>query len=267
MIKSPLACRRAAAPTLLLTLLGVVSRAQSVPAGVDSGIVTDRPDVTEASIVVPKGSLQFENGMTWTRDHERQALDLSETLIRLGISAKTEIRMVLPNYFSGLSGPGALSGFDDFALGMKRQIGPLPGGVYLSVIAAISLPTGGHQISTHGFDPFVKFPWSKDLKAGWSIGGMQSVFWFTQDGKRNPTWEPTVYLEKEIAKPMDVFLEYAGDFPQAGGSRQIVHFGTAYRISPAQQVDCHFGFGVSHAAPTRFVGVGYSFRIDKLWVR
>lgn len=34
---------------------------------------------------------------------------------------------------------------------------------------------------------------------------------------------------------------------------------------PRQQIDFHFGFGLSHTAPRRFFAVGYSFRIDGAW--
>src|SRR5258708_487968 len=43
-------------------------------------IVTDRPDIAESSIVIPVGSVQVENGFTWTRDHRTSAIDLRETL-------------------------------------------------------------------------------------------------------------------------------------------------------------------------------------------
>jgi hypothetical protein len=250
---------------LLLATLSAISRAQSPPAIADPEIVTDRPDVTESSVVVPKGSLQLENGITWTSDHGANTIDLSETLVRVGVSTRTEIRVVVPNYFGGLSIRDTASGFGDIALGMKQQLGPLPGGFDLSVIAALSLPTGADRISSHGFDPFIKLPWSKDLRAGWSTGGMQSVFWNTEDGKRNLTGEQTFYIEKQITKPWDAFAEYAGDFAQWGGSKQIAHLGTAYRITPRQQVDFHFGFGLSHTAAGRFFAVGYSFRIDGVW--
>ncbi|HEV3331187.1 MAG TPA: transporter [Bryobacteraceae bacterium] len=252
----------AVAVPFLLALLPAISYAQSPSDSPEPEIATDRPAITDSSIVVPKESLQLENGLTWTSDHGRQTIDLSETLMRFGLSTRTEIRIVVPNYFVGLS--HSSSGFGDLALGVKQQIGPLSGGFDLSVVAAISLPTGADRISSHGFDPFLQFPWSKDLRAGWSIGGMQSVFWYTENTRRNLTWEPTLYIQKEIMKRWDVFGEYAGDFPQWDGSRQIAHFGTVYGITPKQQVDFHFGFGLSHAAPGHFLAVGYSFRVDKL---
>jgi hypothetical protein len=96
---------------------------------------------------------------------------------------------------------------------------------------------------------------------------MQSFFWNTDGGRRNGDWETTFYFEKAITKPWDAFAEYAGDFEHFGGSKQIAHFGTAYRVTPRQQVDFHFGFGLSNAAPNHFFAVGYSFRIDNLWDR
>ncbi len=252
---------------LLLLAISGNCYAQSPPVAADPEIVTDRPDVTESSVVIPKGSLQIENGATWTTAAAgSQSFDLSESLIRLGVSTRTEIRVVVPNYLGGITGPDA-TGFGDIALGMKHQLGPLPGDFDLAVIVAVSLPTGASGVSSHGYDPFIKFPWSKELKAGWSVGGMQSLFWNTDDHKRNGDWEPTFYIEKALTKPWDVFAEYAGDFSQRGGPKEIAHFGTAYRVTPKQQVDFHFGFGISNAAPTRFFAVGYSFRIDKLWAR
>jgi hypothetical protein len=249
---------------LLLLTLSAACYAQSPPDAKVPEIVTDRPDVTESSIVVPKASLQIENGATLTTDHGFQTFDLSESLIRLGVSSRTEIRLVVPNYLGGFTGAEA-TGFGDIALGMKQQLGPVAGGFDLAVILAVSLPTGSRQVSSHGYDPFIKFPWSKELKSGWSIGGMQSLFWNTDDHRRNGDWQPTFYVEKEITKRCDAFVEYAGDFFQRGAPNEIAHFGTAYRITNRQQVDFHFGFGVSNAAPSRFFAIGYSIRIDKLW--
>jgi hypothetical protein len=69
-------------------------------------------------------------------------------------------------------------------------------------------------------------------------------------------------LEKQIAKPLDVFVEYAGDYPHRGQSKQLLHFGAAYKITRVNQVDFHFGFGLNPTTPNHFFAVGYSFRLD-----
>jgi hypothetical protein len=123
---SILLSRRAAFVVLPLLALSGSCYAQSPPDDASKAITTDRPDVTEASVVVPKGSLQIENRATWTSDHGSQTFDLSESLIRLGLSARTEFRVVVPNYLRGIGGADA-HGFGDIALGMKQQIGRCQG--------------------------------------------------------------------------------------------------------------------------------------------
>jgi len=147
---------------------------------------------------------------------ENRMLDVSETLLRFGVASRTELRFGVPNYTFGF--PGRTSGLADLSVGVKQQIGPLPGEFDLAVIAAVSFPTGANRISSHGYDPFLKIPWSKEFKNGWSIGGMQSVFGYTDGPRRNWTWEPTLYVERQITKPWDAFLEYGGDYAQRGKS-------------------------------------------------
>jgi hypothetical protein len=132
------------------------------------------------------------------------------------------------------------------------------------VILGVSLPSGAKSLSSGGFDPFIKFPWSKDLWRGWSIGGMQSIFWNTDQGRRNEVWEPTLYIEKQIVKPLDAFLEYVGDYTRRGETRQLVHIGAALKLNATSQVDVHFGFGLNRETPAHLVGIGYSVRFDHL---
>jgi len=101
-------------------------------------IVTDRPDITESAIVVPKASLQAENGLTWTNDRLDDLVTLCQTLLRLGLSDRTELRLTLPSYSLGFSRGLGSSGATDMSIGFKQQLGPLPGGVDLSVIVATS---------------------------------------------------------------------------------------------------------------------------------
>jgi hypothetical protein len=230
-------------------------------------IVTDRPDVTEASTVVPRDSLQIENGFTQSNDHGVGTFDFSESLARYGLTDRTEVRIGVPNIFVGDEGPTGLSGISDLTLGIKQQLGPLPGKFDLAVIAGLSFPTGGKSETSHGFDPFIKFPWSRGLTEHWSLGGMISGFWDTVDYHHRFLWEPTFYLERELTKKADAFVEYAGDYFAHGSTREFIHLGAAYRFSPRNQIDFHVGFGLTHGTPGSFVAGGYSFRIDHLFHR
>ena len=223
-------------------------------------IITDRPDVTDASTVVPRGSLLGENGATFTRDHHTRAIDATQSMLRLGVASRTELRLGIPEYLANFD--KGRSGFGDISAGFKQQLGPLPGDFDLSVIMAVSLPTGARGVSSGGYDPSIKFPWSRELTGPWSVGGMFSLFWLTEEGRRNLTGQPTFYVERQITKAADVFVEYAADYPEHGAPRPIFHTGAAYRITPTNQIDLHIGLGLTRAAPDFFIGIGYSFRID-----
>jgi hypothetical protein len=254
-------------PILIGSLLVVIGSRHA--AGDDAAatpIATDRPAVTDSSVVVPPGSLQTENGFTETVSQGQRTLDGPETLLRFGVASKTELRLTTPDYFGQL---GLSSGFGDLAVGVKQQLGPTPGGFDVSVVLSLSLPAGASAISSHGYDPFVQLPWSRALSSNWTAAGMLSVYWPSQAGHRNvsgevihrnTTGETTFLLDRQLTKTWDAFVEYAGDFPEQGGPRHLVHFGTAYKPTPHQQLDLHAGWGLSLGAVDHFIGVGYSFR-------
>jgi hypothetical protein len=196
-----------------------------------------------------------------------------------GIPFRARLRLVIATLFCAASANTGLaqsegeeivtdrpsSGVTDISAGFKQQLGLLPGGFDLFLIVATSAPSGTRDKTTHRLGPFLKVPRSREMRNGWSVGGMASIFWPTEEGKRNLTWESTFVLQRDLSRALDVFAGYSGDYPQHGGARQIMHFGTADRINSTNQVDFHFGFGLSPATPQQFFAAGYSFRIDRLW--
>jgi len=254
---------RARIPTLLLAfiLVGMLPlHGQDQPPSVDAAgpIATDRPAVTDSSVVVPAGSLQMENGFLETGSQGQSVLDGPESLVRFGVANRTELRFTVPDYFHNLSAGGG-SGFGDFALGVKEQLGPTPGGFDVSVILFLSVPTGANTVSSGGYDPGLQAPWSRALSANWTAAGMFSLYGPTQGRTRNVTGESTFLLDRQLTKPWDAFIEYAGDFPEVGGPRHLLHFGTALKITKQQQIDFHIGVGLSSAAVDHLIGIGYSF--------
>ena len=224
----------------------------------ETTIATDRPAVSSSSVVVPLGGLQFENGMLGTDQEGNWVLDFPESLIRYGLFGKTELRFYVPDYSHNFAaGAAASSGFGDLAFGLKQQLGPV-GGFDVSAIFFLSVPTGASGVSSHGYDPALQVPWTRKLSANWTAGGQLAFYWPTQGGSRNFTSETAFFLDRQLTKPWDAFVEYAGDFPEHGGTRQQIHFGTAYKITPHQQLDFHFAFGLTGSAPKGYVGVGYS---------
>lgn len=144
---------------------------------------------------------------------------------------------------------------------MKQQLGPVAG-FDVSVVLSLSLSTGSNAISSHGYDPSVQLPWSRSLSKNWTAAGMFSVYWPTEGPRRNVTGETTFLIDRTLNSRWDAFAEYAADFPERGGPRPLIHFGTSFRPTPHQQIDLHGGAGLSASAVDHFIGVGYSFRFQ-----
>lgn len=243
---------------ILCALMPLHAQDQPAAPPTPGPIATDRPSVTDSSVVVPVGSIQAENGFLETKTDGQDIVDGPETLIRYGLLGKTELRLTVPDYFYNAS-TGHYSGFGDVALGVKQQLGPV-GGFDVSAVVFLSFPTGVNNVSSGGYDPGLQIPWSRALSANWTLAGMLSMYWPTQSHRRNLTGESTILLDRQLTKPWDAFIEYAGDFPERGRNRHLLHVGTAFKLATQHQLDFHFGVGLSPAAPDHFVGIGYSFR-------
>ena len=83
-----------------LMMIDVVdARAESCPTPADE-IATDRPDVTNSSLVVPVGSFQSENGINLSARDGGRTIDGTNSRLRLGIAPCLEVLVDLPTYFA-----------------------------------------------------------------------------------------------------------------------------------------------------------------------
>ena len=258
------------ANALLVAALALVAAAGPARAASDDGcptradpIVTDRPNTTNSSLVVPFGSFQAENGITYTARKGSDVLDGSETRLRLGVAHCTELTLDVPTYFYAPNGPAA-SGFGDVKLGVKRQLPRLPGDFTLSATAGLLFPTGANNVAGPGYNPFLQFPWSRDFESKWSVGGMFTVTWYTSQPPFNPTFEPTFVIGRALGDAANAEVEYVGDYNHQRPT-QVLDTGAVYRVTDHQQVDFQAGFGLNSASLHHFFGIGYSFRIDGLY--
>ena len=78
----------------------------------ESPIDTDRPDVTNSSIVLPLGSFQNENGINFSQRDGGREFAGTDSRLRWGVAPCLEILLDLPSYFATVSGP-LNSGFTD----------------------------------------------------------------------------------------------------------------------------------------------------------
>lgn len=244
-------------------LFAADARADGCPKPSDE-IVTDRPDVTNSSLVVPVGSFQSENGINLSGRDGGRTLDGTNSRWRLGIAPCFEVTIDLPTYFANVKTPG-VSGFSDVAPALKWQISPVPGKIDLSMTMGVLVPTGPVDIAGRGAQPYLQFPWSWELYGGWGLSGMFTEFFRPADFTTKRITETTFVIEKKLTGQFSLFTEYVGDYPEGAIPSQLINSGGLYRLTPLQQIDFHFAVGLNHNSPTYIVGIGYSFRIDGLF--
>jgi hypothetical protein len=240
----------------------IAAKAESCP-GIGDEIATDRPDVTNSSVVVPAGSLQIENGVNFSKRAGDRFVDGTNTRLRAGIANCLEFLVDTPTYFANVRSSGK-SGFSDVAPALKWQISPIPGKVDLSAVFGLALPTGSAGIAGRGPQPYLQFPWSWELRSGWGLSGMFTEFFRPSEPASKRITEATFVIEKKMTERASLFVEYVGDYLENGSPAQLLNSGGVYRLGPNQQVDFHVALGLNHNAPSYIVGVGYSVRFDEL---
>jgi Putative MetA-pathway of phenol degradation len=175
-------------------------------------IATDRPDVTNSSIVVPYGSLQSENGINLSARDGGRTIDGANTRWRMGIAPCLEVLVDVPGYFANVKAPG-ISGWTDVVPGLKWQISPLPGKIDLSATVGAALPTGTAQIAGRGAQRYLQFPWSIELHEGWAVSGMFTEFFRPAELNARRLTETTFVIERKVTERASLFTEYVGDYP------------------------------------------------------
>jgi hypothetical protein len=222
----------------------------------------DRPDVTNSSLVVPRDSVQFENGVNWAVYRAAQLFDGPETRVRVGLFHCGEFLFDVPNYLR--SRDGATTSFSAPVISVKRQLFIDSPTFSLSAAAGVGVPSRALGSADRGYAPYVQFPWSRSLDNEWSINGMATVAWST--GAKTQ-FESTLTIEHDFNNRSDLFIEYVVDYTKQDRSSQVVDAGGGWHLTPTQQVDFHVGAGLTSAAPHHYVGIGYSFRFDGVLTR
>jgi hypothetical protein len=244
----------------LLSISSQYARAMEQTDDID----TNRPSFMFSPLVLPKGSLQLENGTLYQHfDHGITYWDASETQVRVGITRQAEFEMFVPNFVLQHQAHTDIyeAGASDLSeVGIKYQL-PTIQKFQPTLIAAMNIPTGSKTISGSGVEPFFRAPWSYPIKT-WSIMGMQSLL--VLNSGRNTQYQNNFMITKSITPRTGVFTEYEGVFTHHANGFSIMHFGAIWKIARDHQVDIQWGFGLNKSAPAALVGAGYSFRLDGL---
>ena len=231
-------------------------------------LLTSRPSVTDAAVTVPDGSLQIESGATYSQLTSKHSLwTLPETLIRLGITPNTELRLNAPNLNSNREQTLLTSSqqFGDVAVGFAHHW-RLPGNIDMSLIPMLSLPSGANTLSSQGIDPDIRLTVAKSVSPKLTLSSQFEARLNTNHhAVAEAIFTPTLIAYYQHTPVLCSFWEYAAFIPTQGSTQHLLQSGLLYVIRKRHQLDVRVGAGLSENSPHYLIGFGYSFRIDGLF--
>jgi hypothetical protein len=254
---------------MLASLMGVFTVASSQD---EPPLVTDRPDQTESSSVVPQWRLQIETGAshewvsTGSDDYESNT-NYGSTLLRFGVLRFLELRLGtdMLNHRSKL--PGSIErdefGMSPIGFGFKAALFQEKG--LRPEVAFIT----GWQVPNTGRESFASDIWqhsfvfavSHTLSERWGIGyNLGYEFEGSFDVNR---FIYALVFGYSLADRWGMFMETYGNKTTGIPFDTRADAGITWLVCPSFQLDLSGGFGITEISPAGFISAGLSWRIPR----
>ncbi len=234
-------------------------------------LVTDRPDQTEAPVLIPKGALQIETGFVMEPDqqdaYQVTNYTYNSSLIKYGINSNLELRLIM-EYLGenrkhiAQDTETQMRGFSPLALGIKSKIseekGILP---QIAFIGHININFLESEFQSEYTAADFRFTFNHSLNEKFSLGYNLGAEW---DGVTPAvTYLYTLAIGFKIVDNLGCFVESYGFLPESQTPDHRLDGGFTVLITPTVQWDISAGVGLTDNAPDAFVGTGVSFRLIK----
>jgi len=237
-------------------------------------LITDRPDQTESSSVVPLKHLQIETGFIMARDNDKvndtelKEFSYNTTLLRYGLLNNLELRLGID--YSGVDIDSPLpgvsdhySGFSPLYAGIKIKImeekGIIPeaallGGLIMPYTADIRFKT---PYTAGDFRLALSHTISDRFSLGYNLGveynGITAI----------PSYYYSLVLGAGISDKLGFFIESYGSIPESGVAEHMADAGFTWLVLPNLQFDVSGGLGLNDVAMDYFISFGFSWRIPE----
>lgn len=223
-------------------------------------LVTDRPDQTESSVTVPKGSLQIESGFLLGFAGENRFttsdLLLPTTLFRIGMTNNLELRLV--NQVEHIKTEfEEFTGISDLEVGAKWQFFVSENsGTEIAFLSHLVIPTGSHELSGHSFATINKLAFSHILSESSGIGYNLGYNYF---GTGNGDLIYSASFGYSLNNKTAVFIEPYGEVADFNHFILNSDTGITYLLGSNLQADFSFGTGLNNRM--NYIAFGISWRI------
>ena len=226
-------------------------------------IITDRPDQTESSSTIQKGSLQIESGLLL--EFLGEDISCSErnilaptTLIRYGLLDFAELRIV-SQIESVKNNSTSVTGISDLEIGTKLQLLKKEKSLLeIALLSHIIIPTGSKEVSSNTTGFINKLCVSHRSNTNISIAYNLGYNYFGS-GKGDLTY--SFVLGSRINDKASVYLEPYGEFIEFEDNVININSGITYLLKDNFQLDFSFGTGINHIF--NYTAIGFSWNIGK----
>jgi len=250
-------------------LMMVAACTAVLPAQTQTPLVPDRPEFTATSTLVGKGFVEFDDGFTFSSQANGYELSAPETMVRLGLNDRLELRLDGDGFLSEWNASSHAKGPSDGEVSAKvglfgqRHLRPS-----VSIISSVSMPTGGPQFSSRSYDPTVKVAWDKDLVSGFAAGGNFNLSSITTSGGRIAQKAASFSLSHGLGADFGLFGEVYAVSPVVAGNPALWSGdgGVTRSIGKNAQVDVRFGKQINSTESTWLFGAGFTIREPMKWI-
>ena len=222
-------------------------------------ITADRPGITTPTVVLGKGTLQVEAGLSYTWAKESYSVGVPDALFRYGLGHNQEFRLVVPGYRWNKSSGATTTGAGDGYLGAKFGLGKVEG-TDLAAVLGFNIPSRSNGFSSGSLDPDLILAWSRAIDAKWAVSGQLHGTYTTSSSDRIWVGQATLSVGRVLNPKTSGFVEYAYNVAQGSPPDQVVDIGAAFLLTPNSQFDLTVGWHLDSGDRRPFLQVGYSFR-------
>jgi hypothetical protein len=235
------------------------------------GVSPDRPGFTDTPPALPAGAFQIEAGYTDDRTDALEYQTVGETLLRIGVGSRTEVRL-FGNSYAIRSSPGgpSTSGIEDQKVGFKTNLRAIPDSVHslipnVAFLAATTMPTGAAGFTANKAQPEAKLAMNWTTASPFSLYsnlGVASIY--NEVGRASRSWLSTAgwwAVNPKVSAFTEGMIVGRMSGSGSGTAGNWVDGGVTYLINERLQIDARIGRGVgSETSSERFLGVGFAQR-------
>lgn len=224
-------------------------------------IVTDRPDQTEASSTVPKGSIQLESGILLQKEKldivDIESFAAPSNLIRYGLTSGFELRLFHQLEKLSANGTKVASGMNDIEIGAKVQLLKKEDvNTEIAFLTHIILPTGSDALTIDKFGTINKLSIAHELNEksgiGYNIG-------YNNYGIGKGDFTYSIALGYSLTDKFGLYVEPFGEFVEFDEHIASFDAGFTYLAQENLQLDISYGLGLNH--DMSYYSLGFSWNI------